>query len=129
MDDKEGNVMVGKGVTINGSIKLSGAIYIFGEVNGELEAQELHVGESGKVTGEIKTDIADIRGEVNNTLEVTKTLVIRDTGKVTGKVRYESIEIENGGFIDGQIEKIAVKKTPIAPSTVLTSNESSLPAE
>ena len=36
MEDKEGNVMVGKGVTINGSIKLSGAIYIFGEVNGEL---------------------------------------------------------------------------------------------
>jgi len=115
--------MVGRGVTINGSIKLSGKIHIFGEVNGEIEAQELHVGESGKVTGEIKTDVADIRGEINNTLEVTKTLVIRNTGKVIGTVRYESIEVENGGSIDGQIEKIAPKKSVVPPPTALSGNE------
>ncbi len=109
MEDKEGNVLIGKGVTITGNITLAGSIYVYGDVNGEVVAQEIHVGEGGKVTGDIKVDVADIRGDVSNSLEVKKSIVVRSTGKIVGKLIYQSLEIETGGVIDGHIEKAKSK--------------------
>jgi cytoskeletal protein CcmA (bactofilin family) len=112
MEDKEGCVLIGKGVSITGNITLSGTIHIYGDVNGEVVAQEIHVGDTGKINGDIKSEVADIRGEVMNAVEVRKALMIRSTGKVAGKVLYQSIEIENGGIVDGQLEKISSKNEP-----------------
>ncbi len=114
MEDKEGNVLIGKGVTIAGNITLGGSIYVYGDVSGEVVAQEIHVGEGGKVTGDIKVDVADVRGEVSNSLEVKKSIVVRSTGKITGKLIYQSLEIETGGVIDGQIEKTKSKNDFVA---------------
>jgi len=114
MEDKEGNVLIGKGVTITGNITLAGSIYVYGDVNGEVVAQEIHVGEGGKVTGDIKVDVADIRGDVSNSLEVKKSIVVRSTGKIVGKLIYQSLEIETGGVIDGQIEKAKSKNDFVA---------------
>ena len=116
MDNKEGCVLIGSGVSITGNVTLTGAIHIYGDVNGEVTAQEIHVGEGGKVNGAIKAEVADIRGEVTNSIEVGKSLVIRSTGKITGKVLYQSLEIETGGVIDGQIEKITSKKEIVLPA-------------
>ena len=56
MEDKEGCVLIGKGVSITGNITLSGTIHIYGDVNGEVVAQEIHVGDTGKINGDIKSD-------------------------------------------------------------------------
>lgn len=106
MEDQKDTLMIGEGVSLTGTIKLSGVVYVYGEVNGEISAHEIRVGSSGKVTGEVQVDIADIRGEVNNSIHAKETLVIRSTGKVVGNISYQSVEIEHGGLIDGKIEKI-----------------------
>ena len=118
MEDKEGCVLIGKGVSITGNITLSGTIHIYGDVNGEVVAQEIHVGDTGKINGDIKSEVADIRGEVMNAVEVRKNLIVRSTGKIAGTIRYQSIEIENGGIVDGQLEKMASKNEYVAPTKV-----------
>ena len=114
IEDKEGNVLIGRGVTITGNLTLTGSIYVYGDVNGEVVAQEVHVGESGKVSGDIKADVADIRGEVKNSIEIKKSIVVRSTGRIVGKLIYQSLEIEIGGVIDGQIEKAKSKNDFVA---------------
>jgi cytoskeletal protein CcmA (bactofilin family) len=114
MEDKEGNVLIGKGVSLVGNITLAGSIYVYGDVNGAVVAQEIHVGESGKISGDIKADVADIRGEISNSIEVKKSIVVRSTGRILGKLIYQSLEIESGGVIDGQIEKAKSKNDFVA---------------
>jgi cytoskeletal protein CcmA (bactofilin family) len=107
MEDKDGTLLVGKGVIIKGGINATGAVHVYGEVNGEITAKEITVGISGKVTGDVRVDVADIQGEVLNLLEVRKTLIVRSNGKISGTITYQSLEIEHGGFIEGHIEKLS----------------------
>ena len=106
MEDKDGTLLVGKGVIIKGGIIATGAVHVYGEVNGEITAKEITVGISGKVTGDVRVDVADIQGEVLNLLEVRQTLIVRSNGRISGTISYQSLEIEHGGFIEGHIEKL-----------------------
>jgi cytoskeletal protein CcmA (bactofilin family) len=52
-------------------------------------------------------DIAEIRGRFEGELTARQQLVIRSTGKVTGKIRYGKITIEEGGELVGDVSTLA----------------------
>lgn len=116
MEDKKGCLMIGDGVIVTGNISLPGAVYIYGEVNGEISSHEIFVGETGKVTGDVKVDHADIKGQIVNSIQVKETLILRATGKISGVINYQSLEIEHGGIIDGKIEKVSSGKVLAMPA-------------
>jgi len=105
MENIKDNLLIGEGVHITGNISMQGAIHVYGNLSGEIIAQEIHIGNTGKVNGEIRVSFADIRGEVTNSIHVKETLIVRSTGKISGTITYQSLEIEHGGIIDGNIEK------------------------
>jgi len=105
MENKKDCLLVGEGVTITGGIAVQGAVHVYGSIKGEVSAEALYVGETGKIDGEIKVVLADIKGEVTNSIQVKETLIVRATGKISGSISYQSIEIEHGGMIDGKVEK------------------------
>lgn len=121
MEDKKDCLIIGEGVSVTGNIALTGTIYVYGDVSGEIVAHELHVGPSGKVTGNIKVDVAEIKGHVLNTILVRDTLIVRASGKITGVIVYKSLEIEHGGIIDGKIEKIESAPEQVVAATQLSS--------
>lgn len=122
MEDKDGTLLIGKGVSIKGGIIATGAVHVYGEVDGEIAAREIIVGISGKVSGDVRVDVADVQGEVLNLLEVRKTLIVRSNGKISGTISYQSLEIEHGGFIEGQIEKLP-QSTEIESLQIETTSE------
>lgn len=115
MENIKDSLMVGEGVNIVGNISVQGAVHVYGNLNGEIIAQEIFIGETGKVNGEIKVGFADIRGEVTNSIYVKETLIVRSTGKISGTITYQSLEIEHGGIIDGKIEKNSNVKVVALP--------------
>lgn len=105
MENKKDCLLVGEGVTITGSISVQGAVHVYGSIKGEVSAESLYVGETGKLDGEVKVSLADIKGEVTNSIQVKETLIVRATGKISGSISYQSIEIEHGGMIDGKVDR------------------------
>jgi cytoskeletal protein CcmA (bactofilin family) len=61
------------------------------------------IGPTGKITGRISAKVIDVRGQLHNTVVSEKSLIIRSTGKITGKIHYVEIEIEKGGEIEGTL--------------------------
>ena len=116
MEDKKDCLLIGEGVSVTGNISLPGTVYVYGDVNGEITAREIHVGVGGKVIGDVRVDLADIKGEVMNSIQVKETLIVRATGKISGIISYQSLEIEHGGMIDGKIEKVPTGKVLNMPS-------------
>jgi cytoskeletal protein CcmA (bactofilin family) len=57
--------------------------------------------------------VIDVRGQLHNTIVSEKSLIVRTTGKIVGKIHYSEIEIEKGGEIEGALNQGA---EPIAPS-------------
>jgi len=74
-----------------------------GIIEGDLTAEEVLIGPTGKITGRISAKVIDVRGQLHNTVVSEKSLIIRSTGKITGKIHYVEIEIEKGGEIEGTL--------------------------
>jgi cytoskeletal protein CcmA (bactofilin family) len=116
----KGNIQIGEGVSITGSIQVPGKAVINGILNGELSADELVVGQQGKLTGQVRVNKAEIHGETYESLVARDHLTLRSTGKIHGKVAYGQIEIERGGQIAGSVGPVDVKSasfsaTPDSP--------------
>lgn len=62
-ENNAGCLIVGEGVKISGSITLPERVDVDGQIDGEIIAKEIHVGQSGKLTGKISAGVIDVRGE------------------------------------------------------------------
>lgn len=116
-DQHKGSIVIGEGVTVTGSFVVPGRAVINGSLQGELQADDLLVGARGKLVGNVKVRKADIYGETHDTLQASEHLLIRSTGRISGKASYGEIEIERGGLVQGSVlpEGAPVTAPVIAP--------------
>jgi len=117
--ENSGNITIGNDVSIKGVLVVPNRAIVNGHIDGEITAKELVVGQTGRIVGNAKTDRADIHGEVNQTLVVNQSLILRSTGKVVGVVHYSELEIEKGGLVEGKMTQQAntEKSAPAHHST------------
>jgi cytoskeletal protein CcmA (bactofilin family) len=95
-------------------IKLKGAeitdcdtLMVEGEVDASMDSRVVEIAEQGVFRGKVQVDIAEIRGRFEGELTAHKRLVIRDTGRVSGKIRYGKVCIDEGGELSGDVAAIA----------------------
>lgn len=98
-------------LTVGPNIKLKGVeitdcdtLVVEGSVEATMDSRVIQISERGSFKGSAEIDIAEIRGSFDGTLTVRQKLVIYATGKVTGRVRYGKVVIEEGGQLSGEIE-------------------------
>lgn len=104
-NDQSGTVVIGEGVSVSGVLKVPGRAVIHGDFEGELFADELTLGEGGKIAGKINVRQADVQGEIRDELIVAGHLMVRRSGRIQGHVAYGEVEIERGGIIQGALRK------------------------
>jgi len=123
-EQNSGNIVIGNDVTVKGTLHVPNRAVVNGAIDGEITARELVVGQTGRIVGHAKTERADIYGEVNQTLDVSQSLILRSTGKVVGVIQYTEIEIEKGGLVEGKLtqQHLAPTNTPPAPAPVVISS-------
>ncbi|WP_028604355.1 bactofilin family protein [Ottowia thiooxydans] len=100
----------GAKLTVGPNIKLKGVeitdcdtLVVEGTVEATMNSRVIQIAEQGAFKGSAEIDIAEIRGVFDGNLIVRQKLVIFATGKVTGKIRYGKIVIEEGGQLSGEI--------------------------
>ena len=98
-------------LTVGPNIKLKGVeitdcdtLVVEGSVEATMDSRVIQISERGAFKGSADIDIAEIRGEFDGSLTVRQKLVIYSTGKVTGRIRYGKVVIEEGGQLSGEIE-------------------------
>ena len=101
----------GSKLTVGPNIKLKGVeitdcdtLVVEGTVEATMDSRVIQIAEQGAFRGSADIDIAEIRGEFNGTLTVRDRLVIFGTGRVSGKIRYGKLVVEEGGQLSGDIE-------------------------
>ena len=95
------------------NVKLKGAgitdcdtLIVEGHVEATIESHMIQIAQRGSFSGNAGIEVAEIRGAFSGDLTVRKCLTIYATGRVTGKIRYGKLVIEEGGEIDGDIKKL-----------------------
>ncbi|WP_312569596.1 polymer-forming cytoskeletal protein [Comamonas sp.] len=101
----------GSKLTVGPNIKLKGVeitdcdtLVVEGTVEATMDSRVIQIAQQGAFHGSAEIDIAEIHGEFEGSLTVRQKLVIHSTGKVSGKIRYGKIVIEEGGQLSGEIE-------------------------
>ena len=69
-----------------------------------MDSRVIQIAQQGAFKGSAEIDIAEIHGVFEGNLTVRQKLVIYATGRVTGKIRYGKVVIEEGGQLSGDIE-------------------------
>lgn len=93
-----------KGVEINDCDTL----VVEGRVEATMDSRVIRIAENGSFKGSVDIDVAEIRGEFNGDLTARERLVIHATGRVTGKIRYGRLVVEDGGQLSGDIQRNSV---------------------
>ncbi|MBX3587089.1 MAG: polymer-forming cytoskeletal protein [Ramlibacter sp.] len=120
-------------LTVGPNIKLRGVeitdcdtLVVEGSVEATMDSRVIQISERGAFKGSAEIDIAEIRGEFDGSLTVRQKLMIYSTGKVTGKIRYGKVVIEEGGQLSGEISfgtqpaaRPAVPLKPISTSSII----------
>jgi cytoskeletal protein CcmA (bactofilin family) len=119
------SVVIGDGVIVKGVFFVPSKAVINGVIEGDLTAEEVLIGPTGKITGRISAKVIDVRGQLHNTVISEKSLIIRSTGKITGKIHYVEIEIEKGGEVEGTLTQ-ALEGTLNAQSIVSNSGSAAV---
>ena len=113
----------GSKLTVGPNIKLKGVeitdcdtLVVEGLVEATMDSRVMQIAEQGAFKGSAEIDIAEIRGLFDGNLTVREKLVIHSTGKVTGKIRYGKIIVEEGGQLSGEISFGAASATGGKPA-------------
>lgn len=116
----------GSKLTVGPNIKLKGVeitdcdtLVVEGTVEATMDSRVMHITEIGAFKGSADIDFAEIHGEFTGDLTVRERLVIYSTGRVSGKIRYGKVVIQEGGQLMGDIQFGAVLEAKaVSPAKV-----------
>ena len=121
------SVVIGDGVIVKGTFIVPSKAVVNGVIEGDLTAEEVLIGPTGRITGRLSAKVIDVRGQLHNTIISEKSLIVRSTGKIAGNVHYSEIEIEKGGEIEGALHKGSVDSNTPSVSVFISQPEPSEP--
>ncbi|HXZ51608.1 MAG TPA: polymer-forming cytoskeletal protein [Burkholderiales bacterium] len=100
----EAKLIVGPDIKMKGvEITDCDTLAVEGRIEATLDARVLQIAEQGTFSGTVAVDVAEIHGRLEGELTVRKQLLIHSTGKVSGKIRYAKIKVEEGAELSGEI--------------------------
>lgn len=105
---------------IDGEIVSKGAVDVMGQVRGNIDAADVSVAESGRVTGSIHADTTTLRGKVSGEV-VAGSVNIHASARIEADVSYSAIGVEYGAEVIGALrlrdKAASPAPTPEARST------------
>jgi cytoskeletal protein CcmA (bactofilin family) len=106
-----GSGEVGSKLIVGPNIKLKGVeitdcdtLVVEGFVEATMDSRVMQIAQNGSFKGSAEIDIAEIRGTFDGELTVRQKLMIYASGKVSGKIRYGNVVIEEGGQLAGDVQ-------------------------
>ncbi|MDH4094052.1 MAG: polymer-forming cytoskeletal protein [Betaproteobacteria bacterium] len=104
---KEAKLIVGPDIKMKGvEVADCDTLVVEGRIEATIDARVLQIAPNGVFSGTVAVDTAEIHGRLEGDLTVRKQLVIHATGKVSGKIRYARIKVEEGAEIAGEISML-----------------------
>jgi cytoskeletal protein CcmA (bactofilin family) len=106
---------------IKGNLKTAGDIQIEGQVDGDIRAHLLTVGEGATVKGEVIADDVVVNGRIVGRVRGLKVR-LTSTARVEGDIIHKTIAIESGAHFEGSVQRqddplnSKAGKTPVSGS-------------
>lgn len=115
----DARLLVGPDVKLKGAEILDcDTLVVEGRVEATMDSRVIRIAESGAFVGKVSIDIAEIHGSFDGELTARCQLIIHSTGRVSGKIRYGKLVVDEGGELCGEIGVLA-DQDAARPRTVI----------
>jgi cytoskeletal protein CcmA (bactofilin family) len=116
----------GSRLIVGPDVKLKGAeiqdcdiLVVEGRVEATMDSRVIQIASGGAFSGKVGVDLAEIHGTFDGELTARNQLIIHASGRVSGKIRYGKILIEEGGELSGDIASLT-SENKISHSSLLS---------
>ena len=110
----------GARLIVGPDVKLKGAeildcdtLVVEGRVEATMDSRVIRIAEHGAFAGKVSIDIAEIHGHFEGDLTARIQLIIHATGRVSGKIRYGKLVIDEGGELCGDINALSAENVTL----------------
>jgi len=121
--------MIGARLLVGPDVKLKGAeildcdtLVVEGRVEATMDSRVIRIAEKGAFVGKVSIDIAEIHGSFEGELTARSQLIIHATGRVSGKIRYGKLVVDEGGEVSGDInilsDNVSARTRPVMEALV-----------
>jgi cytoskeletal protein CcmA (bactofilin family) len=100
----------GSKLIVGPNIKLRGVeiddcdtLVVEGRVEATMVSRAIQIAENGAFSGKVDVDVAEIRGQFQGEMTARTKLVVHASGRVSGKIRYGKMLVQEGGEMTGDI--------------------------
>jgi cytoskeletal protein CcmA (bactofilin family) len=118
-DSEEWTGFIAQGVTLEGTLTVSGTSRIDGRVKGNIISEQTVVlGDDARVEGQIEGNHVVISGRFDGVIFSKGRVEIQAKGVVTGEVHSPCMVIDPGGIFDGRCHMLASSDAASASVTI-----------
>ena len=97
-------LIVGPNIKLKGvEIEDCDTLVVEGRIEATMVSRAIQIAERGSFNGKVDVDVAEIRGAFQGEMTARKKLVIHASGRVTGKIRYGKMLVQEGGEMSGDV--------------------------
>ncbi len=103
-----GPSLISQDMRITGDLVSDGDIQVDGTIDGNVKTGMLTVGEKAQMRGEIEADSVRVCGSVTGQIQARSVEIVK-TAKVVADIIHETLSIEAGAFVTGNIKRADAK--------------------
>lgn len=101
-----------------GDLHSNGDLQVDGVVEGDIISRMLTIGEKAQVSGSLSAETVRVYGTVKGEVKAT-TVLLAKTARVTGDIAHQSLAIEAGAFMEGQVKRLEAGKAAFEPKVAV----------
>lgn len=118
-DTPGSQLFVGPNIKLRGvEISDCDVLIVEGQVEATVNSKAMQIAKPGTLKGVVVIEVAEIDGEFSGELTAHAKLVVRSTGRVSGKIRYGRLIVADGGELSGDVQRIEPVKSEQAKTGV-----------
>lgn len=96
--------VLGPDLKITGEIASTGTVEVLGEIDGNLAADMLTIGNGGRISGSVRATTVEVQGTLEGKVD-SDSFTMRASSRVAADVTYSTLVIESGATIEGRFSK------------------------
>lgn len=97
------STLIAAGATVSGTLRGEGIIQVEGTVEGEIDLKgAVIITPTGLVKGPMTADVIRVAGRIEGVVCARERLLLQKTGSLEGDMTTPSLEVEDGGRLNGR---------------------------
>lgn len=105
--------IISPGMRVTGNLFSEGELQIEGVIDGDIKCHTVSIGADSAVTGVIECEDARVLGTVKGEIKA-RSVFVAASARVSGDIVHETITVEPGAYIEGQLKRLDVADSKIA---------------